>query len=82
MDKEFIYNLYHHDCECCPYETEQKDEEGNIVLDCSYETEKKEKWKLVLLVVTVIEKVIIEVLGFMVLRSSFQIYSPVLNVNW
>ena len=37
MDKEFICNLYHHDCECCPYEIDQKDEEGNIVLDCSYE---------------------------------------------
>ena len=39
MDKEYICNLYHHDCECCPYETDQKDEEGNIVLDCSYEQE-------------------------------------------
>ncbi len=42
MNKEYICNLYHHDCECCPYEIDQKDEEGNIVLDCSYEKEIKE----------------------------------------
>lgn len=39
MDKEYICNLYHHECECCPYESEQKDEEGNIVVGCSYERE-------------------------------------------
>ena len=42
MNKEYICNLYNHDCECCPYEIDQKDEEGNIVLDCSYEKEIKE----------------------------------------
>ena len=45
MNKEYICNLYNHNCECCPYEIDQKDEEGNIVLDCSYEYEQEiEKW--------------------------------------
>ena len=39
MNKELICNLYNYECESFPYEAEQKDEEGNIVLDCSYEME-------------------------------------------
>ena len=36
-EKEIICNLYDHDCECCPYEIDQIDENGNIILDCSFD---------------------------------------------
>lgn len=36
MAKKYICNFYQHDCECCPYGVNKKDEEGKTVLGCSY----------------------------------------------